>query len=231
MRRLLLLSVAILSLSVLACGETDKINDPPPEPPILGTPEAAIKRFIMTYERKNLTEYNKLFTGDFVFEFSASADPELVHEYSAGWHSEDELMATQNLFHGGVNSDGQFVAGAQSIDLDLVQGVPQDDNGDGRDPETHVVLFTPVRLEIQLPPDHTDPDGVTLVVGGADPALHRFFLVRGDAAMGLEEDQPADDRHWYIWLWRDESTVSRDRRGAVMETESTSWGRVKSTYR
>jgi hypothetical protein len=202
------------------------------------TPENLIKRFVQVYEAKKLTEYNQLFTGDFLFEFSNSADPDLANEYSAGWFREDERVAAQNLFNGGVNNDGIFQSGAQSIDLDLVQGVPQDDNSEGRDPEVNKVLFTPVTLTIQLPPDVNDPEGTTFVVGGADPAVHRFFLVRGDAATGLDEDQPADDKHWYLFLWRDESTTNSpsgplgtDQRGGDTSPPPPSWGAVKGAWR
>jgi len=116
--------------------------------------------------------------------------------------------------------------------------VPQGDNSEGRDPETHKVLFTPVTMTVQLPPDAKDPDGTTYVVGGADPAVHRFFLVRGDHASGLREDQPADDKHWYIWSWRDESTVaksvtvSQSEGGDLpVQAQPTTWGRIKGAYR
>jgi hypothetical protein len=232
---MLRLLVVALSLLGVACNDFEPtpplVDVGPPLLPAMDTPENTIKRFVAVYQRKNLREFNRLFTGDYRFEFSGSADPDLANEYSAGWTREDERVAAQNLFNGGVNKDGIFQPGAQSINLDLIQGIPQDDNGDGRDPETHAVLFTPVTLTIQLPPDQVDPEGTALAVGGADPAVHRFFLVRGDAANGLDEDQPADNRHWYIWLWRDESTVSRHSGTTALETRSTSWGAVKDLFR
>lgn len=226
---------------VLMLGCTTEPEPPEPRPivyPSSETPESTIQRFVMLYEAKNHTEYARLFTGDFLFEFSNSADPDLANEYSTGWFRADEQAAAANLFHGGVNNDGVIQPAAEDIDLDLVQMVPQDDNGDGRDPVVHKVLFTPVVLTVQLPPSPQEPEGLTFVVGGADPARHRFFLVRGDHALGLAEDQPADDRHWYIRLWRDESTVSSSAsspwsEGADLpvQTEESTWGQVKAVYR
>jgi hypothetical protein len=234
----LLVLIAVLPGCIFSPDEEPVEEKPTTELTPNDTPENLIRRFIEVYERKNLTEYNKLFTGDFLFEFSTSADPDLANEYQAGWFREDERVAAQNLFNGGVNNDGEFQAAAQSIDLDLVQKIPQDDNSEGRDPEVNKVLFTPVTLTIQLPPDANDPEGTTFVVGGADPAVHRFFLVRGDAASGLEEDQPADDKHWYIFLWRDESTVTSpsgplgtDQQGSSHTPPTPSWGAVKGTWR
>jgi hypothetical protein len=239
--RFLLLLVAVLTV-VSGCIFSPKKQDDPPvtttELPPANTPENLIARFIGVYKQKNTTEYDKLFTGDFLFEFSNSADPDLANEYSAGWFREDERVAAQNLFQGGVNNDGVFQDAAQSINLDLTQKVPQDDNSEGRDPEVYKVLFTPVQLTIQLPPSVDDPEGTTFVVGGADPAVHRFFLVRGDMANGLDENQVADDKHWYIWLWRDESTVtaapgqlSAQQTDPTPQTTPPSWGRAKGDWR
>ena len=46
----------------------------------------------------------------------------------------------------------------------------------------------------------------TYIIGeGTDPQNHRFFLVRGDFAVGLSAEQVADSTRLYIWNWRDES--------------------------
>jgi hypothetical protein len=233
-------AVAVPLLS--GCGE-DEVTAPVPTPlPQNTTPAGTIARFISLYENQNATEYTRLFTGDFLFEFSNSADPDLANEYSAGWFKGDEEIAATNLFHGGVNNDGVFQVGAQTIDLDFVITSPIGDTLSGRDSTVYKVLFTPVTLTLQLPPDPNDPEGTTFVVGGADPAVHRFLLVRGDMANGLDAGQPDDSTRWYIWLWRDESTVSRGggsgadqqpsgRGGDPRMAEGSTWGMVKGIYR
>jgi hypothetical protein len=230
---------AFVLVLILGCSSDTEILQPE-EPAFFdqSTPENTIKRFVQLYELKKDVEYEKLFTGDFLFEFSNSSDPDLANEYSAGWWQEDEMTAAKNLFRGGVNNDGVYQAAARTVDLDLVQVVPQDDNSEGRDPLTYKVLFTPVTLTVQLPPDEEEPEGATFVVGGADPSVHRFFLVRGDYASGLRDDQPADAKHWYIWLWRDESTVFKsvgaprsEGQELLVQVEPTTWGRLKGLYR
>jgi hypothetical protein len=245
--RLWLVALLILGcVSVWGCGDEDEIlAPPPPDPyPLNKTPRGAIQRFVAVYEAKDSTAYSRLFTGDFRFEFSNSADPDLANEYASGWFKEDEQISATNLFRGGVNNDGVFQAGALSIDLALIVASPQGDTAMGRDSTKSKYLFTPVNLTIQLPPSADDPEGSTFVVGGADPAVHRFFLVRGDAANSLSTDQPADAAHWYIWYWRDESTVTsrseppsenelygETNHPRMVESKSNTWGQVKGLYR
>jgi hypothetical protein len=219
-----------LALLAFSLGCSTEPEQPPRKKPVILGPAETVNRLIQVYEQKNTTEYAKLFTGDFLFEFSQATDPDLANEYASGWSCEDETIAALHLFQGGVNSNGEFMPAAQTIDLDLIQKVPLDDNSGIRDPAKYKVLFTPVTLTVQLPPSQEDPEGRTIVVGGADPAVHRFFLVRGDAADSLAANQPADSSHWYCYRWRDESS-SLQAPGEYREVESTTWGRVKGDWR
>jgi hypothetical protein len=232
----------ILVLLIVGCGSDKPLVGPPifKTPTINGTPEQAIESFIFYYEKKDVVTYANLFTGDFLFEFSNSADPDLANEYSAGWFREDEVIATGRLFAGGVNNDGNFLSYAQAIELDLADQVPQPDGSGGRDSASHAVLFTTLSLTIRLfSAADAPPDGGPIIeIGVAEPAVHRFFLVRGDWANGLDENQPADDKHWYIWLWRDESTASRTptgvdgaEAGSPPAYEARTWGALKGLYR
>jgi hypothetical protein len=232
----LALGALLIVLGVfVGCGSDEVVGSKPAAMPLNNTPENTILRFIAAYEQMDTTAYGQLFTGDFMFEFSNSADPDLANEYSAGWFKEDERFAATNLFNGGVNNDGVYQDGARIVELDFTQMAPLGDSQDGRNPDTHKVLFTPVQLVIQLPPSADDPEGTSFVVGGADPAVHEFFLVRGDQAYGLDDSQPADDEHWYIWLWRDESTVTNKTSSGALDkprmAEGSSWGMVKGLYR
>jgi hypothetical protein len=183
-----------------------------------------VLRFIHFYEQRDATEFSKLLTGDFTFEFSSAADPELAQKYSEGWFKDDEVISTRNLFEGGTAENGVFLVGALRIRLTLTPTAPADDNSPGRDPDLYKTLVASIHLVIDLPGDDD------FVVGEAPPQTNRFFLVRGDAAVGLEADQPADENHWYIWSWRDES-LPIGKPQAPLQNESSTWGRVKGQYR
>jgi len=52
--------------------------------------------------------------------------------------------------------------------------------------------------------------------------------VRGDAAHGLDKSQPADEDHWYLYRWVDETVAS----GAMgTQAEVITWGGLKGLYR
>lgn len=214
-------------------------KDPPPPPPPPGppndTPENLVQRFIWAYENKKSQEYEGLFTGDFTFEFSNSADPGLANKWSTGWFKNDEVLAARNLFQGGTNLDGVYQGAATAIDLILSKTQPVDDT-EGRDPTKYKVLSTPVDATIEVPPIPPQTEATTYVVTNNS---HRFYLVRGDAAVDLAAEQDADSLHWYIWSWKDE-TVGTAAPGAALSTTGAgpaparltwTWGRVKDSVR
>ena len=220
----ILLSTILLPALVSCSGPTrPQSTNQNPTLPTNETPEGAVLRLIGLYETRDAVEYGKLFTGDFKFEFSNSADPDLVQKWALGWSRSDEIVAAQNLFQGGANSHGIYQPAALSIELQLLPTTPSDDNTSGRDPDLYKALLAAVDARIDVPGD------ITYVVGQAPPQSNRFFLVRGDAAVGLGPDQPADANRWYVWNWRDESPVLK---GLVpTQSESSTWGRVKDLYR
>jgi hypothetical protein len=229
----------MIGVLLLGCGSEEVIEPTVATLPLNDTPENTIKRFIATYEGMHTAEYEKLFTEDFLFEFSSTLDPDLVSEFSGGWFWLDESVSAKHLFESGTIGKDLWLPAAEEIELRFAQMVPYDDNSPGRDPEKFKTLFTQIVLTIQLPRTKYDPKGPIIVVGGTKPMLHRFFLVRGDAADALANDQPADDKHWYFWSWRDESTHS-DKPTVRAETDigyiptdvqATSWGRLKAAYR
>ena len=238
--------LTILALVALVTGlfsgcifspEEDDPVPPAPDGPINDTPENTIARFIWAYENKKAPEYEGLFTGDFTFEFSNSADPELANNWSTGWFKSDEVLAARNLFLGGTNLDGKYQQAATSIDLILTKTQPVDDT-EGRDPTKYKVLSTPVDAVIVVPPEPPATDPTQYVVTNNS---HRFFLVRGDAAASLAESQPADTTRWYIWSWKDE-TVGLPGGAAVLTSTGAgtraapgrvpaTWARVKAAAR
>jgi hypothetical protein len=237
MRQLPSFAVLLLLLVLPGCIFSPKEEPQDPDLPTQlipnDTPENTVRRFIQVYELGRSVEYEQLFTGDFVFEFSNAADPTLVQKFSAGWYKEDEKISSRNLFEGGVNQDGVYQEAAVRIEVELLQVVPTDDNSAGRDGTVYKTLYTPVRASIEVPGD------LTYEIGQTQQQFNRFFLVRGDYAVGLTPEQPADDTHWYIWNWRDESppltkpTVPGRDLGPALEggPAEVSWGALKALTR
>jgi hypothetical protein len=226
LRWLLILPFCFLA----ACGTEP---DPTPQPPAglqppNDTPQNTILRFIAAYEGGKTAEYRALFTGDFKFEFSNSSDPTLANRWPEGWPAADESISASNLHHGGTNLDGVYQQKATSIDLIFSMTQPVGDN-EGRDQTKFQVLSTPMDGVFVMPaePPSTEPIHYYIVNNS-----HRFYLVRGDAAVGLTATQPADSTHWYIWGWNDETTGSPGAptawRGATIPA---TWGKVKGLYR
>ena len=229
-RSALLSIIGFVAAFSLACESNDAVvapESPPPGPPVSG-PQAAVHRFVGAYEQNDPSAFEQLLTKDFTFEFSNAVDPGLAQLYASGWGKEDEAIAAQNLFMGFRDRFGHQKQAASKIELQFQQTFPWDDNTDGLDPETHKVLLTAVLLDVVVGDD-------TFIIGrGAIPARHRFFLVRGDAA-NLDENQPADSKHWYIWKWRDESgpptSIQTPALDAPAENLEFTWGRLKGIYR
>src|SRR5262249_35237464 len=149
----------------------------------------------------------------------------LVTQYADGWVKNDELQSAAHLFHGYTPSGGSALPAATSIDIKLANEVPGDDNA-SPDPKTHKVLVTRVDGSIVVP----EAGGYTLTYLIANN-LNTFYLVRGDAATGLDAGQPADTSHWYVYRWTDETG------GAVAEakperaaTRTTTWAEVRAFY-
>jgi hypothetical protein len=222
---------AVLLAAALALGAgcgTEPDPKPPGPQPTVETPESTIVHLIAAYERKQLAPYRALFTGDFRFEFSNNADPTLAAQWPGGWPAADESLAAKHLFEGGTNLGGAYWPGASFIDLTLTKTAPVDDT-EGRDPALYKMLSTAVDLVVEVPPTppYTDP---TLFVISNN--AHRFYLVRGDAAVGLMAGQPADTTRWYIWLWKDVTSGPAGAPAGIGEaTIPQSWGKVKGLYR
>ena len=221
-----ILPLAAAIVASLSCSDST-VAPPPvvgPQYPSNALPASTIRRFVALYETKDAVEYPKLFTGDFRFEFSNSADPGLVILYPGGWTKYDERIAAQNLFQGGVNAGGGAVEAAQVIELSLTPTTPVGDGSAGKDSSLYKTLLASIELQIDL------PSGDRFVAGEAPPQTNRFDLVRGDAAVGLEADQPADSLHWYVYRWRDESPPLKPS-FEPEQSEATTWGRLKALYR
>lgn len=225
-RRVALLPALLLALAA-SCGTEPESKPPVTLQPPNDTPKNTILRLIAAYEGKNTAEYRKLFTGDFTFEFSNSADPTLANRWSTGWFAADESASARHLFAGGTNLDGVPLEAAGRIDLVFtdIEPVPDTDSGD---PTKFYVLSTRVDGLWVVPPSPPATDSTYWIVTNNS---HRFFLARGDAAAGLRADQPADSTHWYVWKWADETTGVAAPARVADATVPATWGKVKGLYR
>ena len=189
--------------------------EPQPGPPPAGlsandTPSHAVSRLIGAYQEKDAGAYAGMLTGDFRFFFSASADPSLASQFPNGWTRKAETQSASHLF------SGTSLPAAQTIVIQLANTSPVDDNTEGVVPETHKLLVTRVDGTIQA--------GSTTY--SMTNNLDVFYFVRGDAAHGLNDSQPADDQHWYLYRWVDQTVL-----GGGAQAEDVTWGRVKGLYR
>jgi len=180
-------------------------------------------QFRFMYQQKRASEYQGMFTGDFTYEFSNSADPTLVNQYMNGWFKDDEKESSWHLFNGYTPPGGVTLPPATEIDIELASTIPADDPA-SPDPVTHKILTTRVDGSITVPQNGSEP--LTFVITNN---LNVFYLVRGDAAVGLDSTQPADMNHWYIYRWVDLSQSSVE--GNISQTEPKTWGSLKAMYR
>jgi hypothetical protein len=88
------------------------------------------------------------------------------------------------------------------------------------------VLATPVDGEIVVSDPQSPQDPRRYIITGN---YHRLWLVRGDAAVGLDPGQPADRTRWYIRRWRDETTQLGAKPNGPQS--ACTWGAIKGIYR
>jgi len=94
------------------------------------------------------------------------------------------------------------------------------------DPATHKVLATRVDGQIIVPNPGADPTTFPVVNN-----FNVFYIVRGDAATGLDSGQPADSSHWYVYRWVDLTSSPSPGLATASSTLRETWGGVKAMYR
>jgi hypothetical protein len=228
---LLLVVPAILA----GCDSTErlKIGPPPPcttcgETPQNDTPQNTLIRLTAAYKWEVETEYFKLLSDDFRYDFSAEADSPLVALYGSSWGKLDEIQATLHLFHGFVAGTSEVVPGAGRIVLAL-NTVQYANDPEHADSAAWYRLATAQRVNMTV----EVPGAADTLVYGIDDR-HDFHLVRGDAAV-LAADQPATSDRWYVRRWEDHSHPPASAPGpseAFAESiRATTWGRLRAAYR
>ncbi len=180
--------------------------------PYNDTPRNTILRFESAYEYAVLLEYERLLTRDLRFHFSEQSDSALVALYGNDWDRDDEVESTFNLFQGSSNQHGDVLPWATAISMTLPNFVDRADSTHADSLDHYRVVDVPtLRLQIAF----SDSSNVDVA------AHHRYYLVRGDAAV-LGAGQDAASNRWYIRRWDELSPT---------DTTSTSWGALKATYR
>jgi hypothetical protein len=230
----LVLAAALLVVAAAGCGD-DKTTQPIVPPATdTSTPARALARFEAMYEQKNVAQYSSLFTADFVFHFSAQADPMLASQYGDSWGADDEAASAGHLFSGFTSSEPPFETypAASNIALSLIGPLDQVDSLEHADAPAHYRRVVVPRIELQITVAST-PDPIVYEIDSP----HDLYLVRGDVAL-LSTGQPADSLHWYIRRWDDRSPAPS---GAVLEpgnaglqrvlpAKAVTWGSIKSQY-
>jgi hypothetical protein len=166
-------------------------SDPPPVP---SRPDQIIRLFEWCWDHRSITDYEEVFTDDFLFAFAATDSAGRAFQ-GAVLTRNDEIETARHLFVGGGSSPP-----ANSISLQLDQSLyPLQDTRPGkRDTTYHREVITSVVLRIE-----TDQESFQ-VTGDA-----RFFVVRGDSALIPQDLRDrgfrADKDRWYIERWEDET--------------------------
>ncbi len=197
-------------------------NHIPVQTPLNGTPRNTMLRLEAAYQYQDLSVYKSLLTADFRYTFSPQSDSALVALYGDNWGKVDEVLAAQRLLTGFTNAQGKFMPPASSVILqfanDQYLADPAHADSAANYDDTPIGA---VALDVDIP---TSTGTITYGVR----APHRFFLVRGDAAV-LDPGQPADSLHWYVRRWDD---LAAPPGGATTAASvATTWGRLKARYR
>ncbi len=219
---------ALSILFVIALSGCNDSTQPKVTAPALvanDTPAHAIERLVGAYERKDESAFERMFTGDYTYEFSNTTDPLLVSRYAIGWFKLDEEASSSHLFSGHTQSGDATLPAASTIDINLAVTSPVDDNSSGVDPATHKLLATRVDGLVAVHPQGTDP--VTFVI---ENNFNVFYIVRGDSAVGLDSNQPPDTQHWYVYKWKDLTGSSSPSLAIRSAAKTSTWGSLKGLY-
>jgi hypothetical protein len=230
------LAAAISMLFVFVAGCGTEPAPPPGEPPEHFWQDPAgptIKRFVWSYENRQRTDYENLFTEDFTFEFSIAADPDLAQKYANGWFKLDETRSAEHLFEGFTDQLAGYLPPASSIGLTLAQPISAGDT-EGRDSTKFRVLATRVDGIIVIPPTGSQVEETSYHI--KDNFL-RLYLVRGDAAVDSNGNPTippyflADSTLWFIYRWVDETAATPKPSVAAVPVDSMTWSALKARYR
>jgi hypothetical protein len=198
-----------LGLATSGCKEEKKLTPPPPVSDYLAPSSAAnvLANLKTAYEKKNLAEYRKLFTEDYVFVFNPQdpIDPDHPPPPSGQWGLAGELTSTGNMLtdtHVDQIKFTDWVARAAERADSLLFG-----------PRVWKVRVDHVGL--MIPTQTESGDRLTLVLEGKT----EVFYFREEPTRLASDGKPS----WSIIRWED-WVIGGDK------TERASWGLIKLVF-
>jgi hypothetical protein len=200
--------MAFLALTVVATGcKNEKKLTPPPASEYLAQSSAAnvLANLQKAYGNRDIDEYRKLLTEDFVFVFNPTDPVDPNHPHPAGWGLVEELRATEHMFTDTL---------VTKIELSSYRlGVPERADSIEYRPRAWRARVDHANLQV-----YTRKRDGTLLTLLVDGATERFFLVE-------EPTTPASDGNptWYIFRWEDQPI-------GTGKVENKSWGQIKNAY-
>jgi hypothetical protein len=202
-------------------------------PPAPSSPTNALLLLEWSCEHLSVAEYQRLFTDDFRFTFSALDSAGNAYR-ATPWTREDELVSAMHLFVEGSPTPPPGLPRASGISLVLDNPLHvSPDPRPGRDPKWHKAITTNAKLNVRI---------------GRLPAFYvtgaeRFFFVRGDSGqVPAEAGGQADSTVWYVDAWEEltvpsaaiagsESPMRRASPSAAQAVQTLTWGALKVLYR
>ena len=208
--RLALIAVltALFALSMAATGcKNEKKLTPPPVSEYLAQSSAAnvVANFQKAYRNRDIDQYRKLLTDDFIFVFNPADPVDPNHPSPPQWGLADELGSTEHMFIDTL---------VTKIELSSYSlGVPE--RADSLDYRPRAWKVRVDQANLQIYTRKRDGTLLTLLVDGATEV---FFLVEEPTRLA-SDGKPT----WYIFRWEDQPI-------GTGKTERTSWGQIKNIY-
>jgi hypothetical protein len=216
----------LLLLAVLGgCSRHHGVTAPPvarAQPPVPGSPEAAVRLFEWSWNRRDTLGVYQLLADDFRFQFArGDSAGNLFRDPPLG--RDEMLCMVRHLFVGGGAEPP-----ANSVVLNFDPTLrPVDDSRAGKNPKWHREIVTSVYLSIRTEINAWDIQGSA-----------RFFVVRGDSAaippeLAARGFRP-DSTRWYLDQWNDETMSrpgSRTLPAGTLPARNTTWGQLLCLYR
>jgi hypothetical protein len=199
---------ALFALSMAATGcKNEKKLTPPPVSEYLAQSSAAnvLANLQKAYGNRDIDEYRKLFTEDFIFVFDPADPIDPEHPHAPQWDLAHEMSSTSHMFTGSL---------VLKIELSsYVLGVPEPVDSNEYRPRAWKVKVDHVNLQV-----HTREEDGSLFTLLVDGATERFFLVEEPSNL-----TPDGKPTWFIFRWEDQPI-------GTGKVEHTSWGQIKNIY-
>jgi hypothetical protein len=215
-RRTFAFAAALLAALLAGCGGGGAKLIPPDPPATPDYPEQSSAANLLanlrtSYERRNFSEFEKLFSDDFVFAFGLADVNDPVSPTPAEWPRDSVMACTAKLFAS---------PWVDAITINWwIGALVADDTYDARGWKIRV---DNVQLDVQ-----TRAEDGTVWIYQVNGALHLFYF------RALETTMPSGRQKWVITRWED-SPIGSARRPAEPDTPhpaGMTWGRFFYSYR